>query len=56
VNGLAVKNGGTKFFDGVFTDMHSSEQAGVLFIMELYGDIIITTTTLIINKSTGIQS
>jgi hypothetical protein len=28
--------------------MHSSEQAGVLFIMELYGDITITTTTLTI--------
>jgi hypothetical protein len=45
VHGLAgKKNGGTKSFDRFFTDMHSSEQAGVLFIMELYWDIITTTT------------
>jgi hypothetical protein len=36
--------------------MHSREQAGVLFIMELYGDIIITTTTTLTIKSIGIQS
>ena len=40
------KMGGTKSFDRFFTDMHSSEQAGVLFIMELYKDI---TTTIAIN-------
>jgi hypothetical protein len=43
VHGLAGKNGSTKSFDRFFTDMPSSEQAGVLFIMKLYGDI--TTTT-----------
>jgi hypothetical protein len=46
VHGLAGKNGGTKSFDRFFADMHSNEQAGVLFIMELYGDITTTTTTI----------
>jgi len=40
------KNGGIKSFDRFYTDMHSSEQAGVLCIVELYGDITTTTTTI----------
>jgi hypothetical protein len=41
---LGWKNRGTKSFDRFFTDMHSNEQADVLFIMELHGDITTTTT------------
>jgi len=42
---LAGKIGGIKSFDRFYTDVHSSEQAGVLCIVELYGDITTTTTT-----------